>query len=184
MESVDKTNEKKTATILTDINADCLQSIFNFLNLRDLLNVADANKYIKSAADSLFVRNFGKKTIFLRVMFARSDELLEMSQHKIEVNDLKTSLRLMRCFGAFISKLEYDFSIESVPTHRSVLDRYINDYCAESLIEMEFFTISENVFEHIEKPFLNVQSLRFNYCTLGEFFSTVKDFFRFQKITN
>lgn len=119
----------------------------------------------------MFFRIFGKKTYFFRVMFASSDEMLEMSYQKIEINDLKTSLQLIRCFGALISKLEYDYSIESFPAHRNELDRYINQYCAESLTEIEFFTISEEVFENLKKPFLNVKSVRFNYCTLGKCYS-------------
>lgn len=170
MDSVDKVNDANTTTKLTDVNTDCLQIVFNYLNLRDLLNIADANKYVKSAAELIFVRIFGKKTIFLRVMFAYSEEMLEMSQQKIEINALKTSLQLMRCFGALISKLEYDYSIESFPKHRNELDWYINKYCAESLTDIEFFTISEEVFENIEKPFLNVKSVGFNYCTLGKFY--------------
>lgn len=175
MDSVDK--DANTMTKLTDVNTDCLQIVFNYLNLRDLLNIADANKHLKSAAEFVFARFFGKKTIFLRVMFAYSDDLLEMSQQKIEINALKTSLQLMRCFGALISKLEYDYSIESFPKHRNKLDWYINEYCAESLRDIEFFTISEEVFENIEKSFLNVKSLRFNYCTLGMFFSLYRNLF-------
>lgn len=169
------TEPSATPTKLTDVNIDCLQHIFNYLNLRDLLTIADANKSLRLAADEIFSRNYRKKTIFLRIMFARSIDLLEISDQKIEINDLKRSLQLIRCFGHLISKLEYDYSIDTFPKRRSEVDAYINEYCAQSLIQIEFFTITEQVFEHLKTSFENVKSVGFNYCTLGKYFSITYD---------
>lgn len=160
---------ERTILKLTDINIDCLEKIFSNLNLRDLLNVADSNKSLKQAVDLVYSRRFGPKTIFFRVIFKLSRDSIEMSHQKIEFNDLRTALQLIRCFGHLISKLEYDHSIDTYPKHRNEVDRYINEYCANSLSELQFFTTSKDVFERLEKPFLNVKTVCFNYCSLGKF---------------
>lgn len=48
------TTEKK----LTDLNVDCLEQVFLYLSLKDLLNIVHANKQLKPAAELVFARKF------------------------------------------------------------------------------------------------------------------------------
>lgn len=66
----DKENDQSTEqqaphpsfqTKLTEVNEDCLETIFLNLNLNDFLNIAHPNKELKTAADMAFTRKFGRK---------------------------------------------------------------------------------------------------------------------------
>lgn len=46
---------------ITDMNQFWLEHIFMYLDLEDLLNVADSNKYLKLATNSPFIRKYGDK---------------------------------------------------------------------------------------------------------------------------
>lgn len=52
---------------ITDINQFCLELIFTHLDLVDLLNVADSNKYLKFATHIPFVRNYAGKAFEFRL---------------------------------------------------------------------------------------------------------------------
>lgn len=97
-------------TKLTNINLDCLEKVFMDLSLDDFINIAHANKDLKVAADLAFGRKFGKTNF----------ELLRSNDHLywiddttlkefVEVPDMKSSLRLLRCFGHSISDLSIGY---------------------------------------------------------------------------
>lgn len=46
---------------LTNLIDDCLEHIFMFLDVDDMLSIADTSKQLKTAADTVFARKFGKK---------------------------------------------------------------------------------------------------------------------------
>lgn len=50
---------------LTTINDDCKEAIFKFLNLIDLLNIAETNKQLNTAVCAVFKRKYGNKGIVL-----------------------------------------------------------------------------------------------------------------------
>lgn len=51
------TAEKSIVTIdLSEVNIDCLESIFGHLDLNSLLSVCDTNKYVKVAAELIFIQ--------------------------------------------------------------------------------------------------------------------------------
>lgn len=55
---------------IDDINIDCLEHVFNYLSLMDLINVADANKYLRRAAALVFAcRSKGKMVMIMSSYF-------------------------------------------------------------------------------------------------------------------
>ena len=50
-----KTSNLINETNITDVNQYCLEQIFMHLNLEDLVNVADSNKYLKLATYVPFI---------------------------------------------------------------------------------------------------------------------------------
>lgn len=50
-------------TKCTDLNDDCLQKIFEHLNLIELFNVAVANEWLRPAAGIVYKRKFGMKKV-------------------------------------------------------------------------------------------------------------------------
>lgn len=56
---------KPEAKTITDICFECLERIFDFLDLESLLNVADTCKRLQMVAATKYGNNYGGKTIFL-----------------------------------------------------------------------------------------------------------------------
>lgn len=147
---------------LDDLNIDCLGRIFMFLELNDLLNIADSNKYLKQTADVVFVSKYGRKNLSLHcicIPYKPRDWIL--------VKELKSCLQLLRCFGKSISKL-----LLCSDSHNSTYVRlfkhivgYCEEYCAEFLTDITIVN-GEKVMKLFQKPFPNVTAVRIDRTTL------------------
>lgn len=91
---------------ITDVNYDCLEHMGNFLNLEDMLALAQSNKHMKYAVDINFARKYSKLVVRIG---ACSDTLnkkrFQMVDNHLLISDLKTAAQLIRCFGHQISRL-------------------------------------------------------------------------------
>lgn len=154
----------------TDINTDCLEKIFQCLELGDLLNVADTCKHFKEATDIVVSRKFAKKWILIDKIRASRTRLINVRNNFVELNDLKSIVQTLRLFGHLIKKLHLrggdvpkkfpeqtiDFLAKSV----GLLSFYIGNYCVVSLTEL---TIEKRIaFKLFRKPFLNVEKVKIN----------------------
>lgn len=50
-------------TKITDLNTDCMEAIFEYLEFNDLLHVAESNKLFQTAVCRVFQRNYAKKAL-------------------------------------------------------------------------------------------------------------------------
>lgn len=158
----------KTETKITDVNNDCLVRVFEYLSFDDLLSIAEANKRLRQAAGFVFARAFGTRAIYLNVTLSYREGTVEVNDERISINDLKTSLQILRNFGPWIKKLELAYAPFTFPQRREEVDRYIMKYCAASLTDLELNALAENSFKDLRKPFSNVEKVRFNFGTLGK----------------
>lgn len=173
---------------LTDVNTDCLVRIFEYLRLDDLLNIAHTNKELKTAADLTFVSSFKKERIYLDMLQKRTKtgrKRIPTRSHILEskdsnpdgehyrIEDLQTSLRLLRCFGHLIDRISIhlpDYSEHVVP--------YLTQFCADSLKDIEFVGASKAFYEDFyQKPFLNVETVRYVYPSYLKKFNQFMEFF-------
>ncbi|XP_055308471.1 uncharacterized protein LOC129572528 [Sitodiplosis mosellana] len=166
----DKSTQKKRSKLLketkiTDINCDCLEKIFEYLAIGDLLNVDDSNKWLKLAAAIVFGRKFGHKNVKITDIYPKYGALSERDG-TIVVGGLKTCLQFLRCFGESVKKLDVSF-VDSTKKHHSHVDEYINDYCADSLGQLRVYGRLTSLMKDISKPFSAVESLCFEECVLG-----------------
>lgn len=150
-----------SSTHITDVNNDCLEHIFKKLDLVGLLNVADTSTLFKQAADQAFVIKYGTLKV---VIDCRSPG------NRISVNygAIRTcgpiGLKLLRCFGHLIKRLQYRrFSI-----YRRLLsvemDRYLNEYCVNSLIDIEFYRVECTPATNLKIPYSKVEKVTFEMC--------------------
>lgn len=199
---------ESSMTKITDMNVDCLEMVFEHLDLPDLLNVADSNKELRSAAGIVFNRKYGKSLLHLNIktliqyngtsidMFrinVRSsfkydyllkkypiistkklinskpntpkiyNPIMKIENGKISITDLYTSLRVVRCFGNWISRMHIDH-LEYFESSRPCIElfRYANEYSADSLIELRV-TDNHNIIVEFPKPFAKVETVSFEY---------------------
>lgn len=123
-----------SSTKLTDINNDCLAHIFQYLNLVDLVNVADASKHMRQGVELAFNWKYGRKMVLFRDVKVSKDQLCNVDSDYIRLCDVTFCLRFFRCLGHVIKALEINFTKLDLD-HRAVVDRYINRYCMYSKID-------------------------------------------------
>lgn len=132
--------ERTSNKIITDMNFDCLEKIFKCLDQNDLINVAESNKHLRSAAKLSFKSKFGKKQM---ILFGN-----EFYRHRIE---RRRSYQMLRCFGHLIKNLKIFASDESLYLKHSSKQRiilelsksmfhlitYIKKYCKKTVTEIK-----------------------------------------------
>lgn len=158
---------------LTDLIDDCLEHIFLFVDYRDLYNIAHASKQLKAAADMAFSARVGKKKFRLHVAHPLSVPVV--AETTFDVYKLKSSLRLLRCFGHLISNLQIEVFCRSPNTHTNrmkrdmdLLLRYTKEYCSDTLVELSLHHIPNSVFDAVvTKPFTKVQIVEMLRCDLA-----------------
>lgn len=147
---------------LTNIYYDCLERIFDFLDLETLLNVAGTCKRLQIAAIAYFGEQYGGKLIRLACHSFDSYQRrpISITGDNVHIHGLEFCFPFLRCFGAKFSKmlvLSYSETVDSLNEH---LDRYINQYCADTLTSIEFLYRENFSAENFPKPFRNVSEVR------------------------
>lgn len=162
---------------LDNIFYDCLERIFDFLDLPSLLNVAGTCKRLQIAAATKFRHDHGNKRVNLYRNTGNSllryvPRIVPMEYGALRVGGLEFCFPFLRCFGAEISSLEIDYS-NVLDTQKHHLDRYINLYCADTLTS--FSCMNGHAFSNgnFSKPFKCVDTITVQWSDLG---AQLKDF--------
>lgn len=152
-------------TKITDINDDCLEQIFRHLPFRDFLNVADTTKRFKNAVELVYANKYGRvRTSLSEINPNKYIQMISSYPGKwLDVFGMIFSLKVLRLFGHLISHLVTDYA-KSEPRYWTEIERYLNKYCADSLIKIEFFTIMNGT--NFKKSFSKVESVKFTVCKL------------------
>lgn len=150
-----------------NLNMDlCLELVFLYLDLKDLVSAADANKQMKDAAELTFRCRYGKN---LFVFYTKTQHVLPSTVRVTYLDvsrDPKLCFGVLRCFGHLISKLLLDYYFSS-PLFCSRLDIYISKYSIDYVTEFEIYGY-ENALKNIQRPFPNVEKLRLILCDLDQ----------------
>lgn len=160
----DSAPEVKT---LTNIFYDCLERIFDFMELGDMLRLAHTCKRLQVAVAAKYGDDFGETEV---KMVLNGNGSIMKSPSVVEVFGLKNILPFLRCFGAKISKLHVDYDGANQP-QIDYVDEYINKYCAKTLTWITFTNKSEYSAEKFRTPFENVKNVGIYCGRLGNQFS-------------
>lgn len=152
---------------ITDLKESCLMNIFSRLDLPSLLNVAMANKHLQVVAASTFGREFGEKTFCLQNVNKFHQPRISTLDDDIYVRGLALCLPFLRCFGTSITELRvldgtYPHALiakESRSKFSCHMDRYLNQYCAETLSTLLFYGRPAFSPENFRKPFRMVRKI-------------------------
>ena len=144
---------------ITNICYDCLERIFDFLDLQSLLMVAGTCKRLQIAAAANFGDKFGSK----RIMLNPNRQLISYrDSDTIEVCSLELCLPFIRCFGAKILDLY-------LRTECDVLNQYIHQYCADTLESISLGAKSQFLNAACKKPFKSVQKADIKYIRMKNY---------------
>lgn len=154
-------------TNITDLTIDCLEEIFEYLDLPDLLNIADSHKRLNKAAAFVYIRRHRKWVVF---KFWPSPPDMVINKQFILIKDIDTFHRFLRCFSHSISVLEIiNFKSNILCCYKGVCIqsfRYIVEYCAQFLVKLRIRGYCHNIFDIAHKPFTRLVSMSIEYCVL------------------
>lgn len=150
---------------IDDVNLDCLEHVFRLLDLKDLINVAEANKQLNAAAGLAFNHKYGKLYVLLRNEKPKQGPPVEIYEDRnfISVNNRKFTFKILRLFGHYISEVSIDALYPDANRARVNYDRivqYVNEYCLESLTSFRVLRHPKNVLNALKKEFKNVEDVR------------------------
>lgn len=173
-------------TKITDLFDECLENVFNRLDLISLFNVTGSNEWLRPAARLAYKRNYGQRLVCLTAIEKRicatgagaaaCQSALVEDAGTVVVFGLKACLEFLRCLGPSIANLAIVYK-EANAKWCHYVHQYINQYCAENLATMVFLEKSSNPIEHLEKPFVNVQSVLVVKSDIGNQFASFPQWF-------
>lgn len=152
---------------LVDINDDCLQMIFEFLNLDDLVNVAEANESFIPAAVAVFSR-FHRNKEFKASLFLKPELMID----DISLQE-DAAAAFFRHFGHRLLQLSIHFYYQ----HSTTFEKMILQYCTDSLTKLHLYIPDGNNFNAIRKPFTMVEKLHMSHGLLGKQLSQISIWF-------
>lgn len=153
-------------TKLTDVNDDCLEMIFMHLDFDDFINIVHTSRLLKPAAQTAFAL---KRAFNLNILSkSRGYHKLKISDCNVTVQDLKTSLRFLRCFGHTISKLSVGGTPGIMRLNGFKMIHHVNEYCLNSLVETTFRCLPAGAFQDLKHPLIKVESVTFQNSELDQ----------------
>lgn len=155
----------KNVTKITDLNDDCLEHILKFLEIRDLIKVVDTSKYFHSAVSLAYQSRYGQLRVRL-VIYPHRYKWFDFEFRWIIVQNMTACLRFLRCFGHLISYLDIEYD-QSSHQNRIEIDKYVNKYCADSLIRLRLYSAPKWTMDSLIKPFKKVKSIKLSWCFLA-----------------
>lgn len=160
MKFTEKEEFNDDAVKITDLNDYCLVNIFDYLRLKDLLNVAQSNKILQYAALLSFKYKYGDKNLDAShaITYDENDYIFE-----------KKVRNFMLIFGDLITSIKFSYTTKLIGT--------IFKHPLKSLVKLKFRDYNRGMWKYISKLFPNVKSVSFERCYLHNENSLISEIF-------
>lgn len=152
---------------LTDVIYDCLITVFEKLDVFDLLHIAEANGRLVPATQSVFSRRHREKTVFVNLGPVSN---IGPKFYQFEVEPAAV---LCHHFGKFVSKMFINFMYQYAPA----LELEMLTHCTDSMIELRLGFCHQRNFEAMKRPWPQLQKLEVFKGTLGSKLSELNSWF-------
>lgn len=155
--------ESNAATQITDLNLDCLEKIFRYLNNYQLVIIADCmNKRLKSAVDLVFTLRHGRKLFEISVLDYHSPSYNLFSfPNKLLTYNFQLAIKLLRCFGHLLTKFHAQIIYNADEVLVGHFVAYVKRYLRfEQLKEFQFRSqpnVLDDLLNSVAKPCSNAE---------------------------
>lgn len=160
-QSVKRSKSEIPGQALINLHYDYLESIFQWLNLKDLLTMAQVNTRFHQHIHSFIARKYAKD--WIEISLDLYD--WEVDTNVFQLREMKLIIPFLRYFGHSISNLIVRFdamgSSQSLAIEKSILK-----YC-NGLKQLNLLLCRKGAFDSIKKPFKQLEVLNFTECHLG-----------------
>lgn len=150
---------------LDDLNDDCLCSIFAYLDVKDLVNVAETNSCFIPSAQSVFSQQYRNKKFVLSTFM--------IGNSAYNTIDKTFAVPFFHHFGEYVS----DLLVDCLTQHDQQVEAAILTHCAASLVSLDLVYTTTNCFKAISKPFQNIEKLTIVRSMLSQKLSDVNAWF-------
>lgn len=168
---------------------------YGLLKIQDLISFAERSRHFLTLAQNAFARTHSAKTLKIDIEDWNVTRRVSSTDSTISIKHYDLILSLLKNFGHLIPSLDITFNYELNANDEKALEisKYVNFYCADSLIKLNIDSHQANLFEEMKKPFTKVEHFsitgsaidlgNFNH-SFSELFPAVKslDLVRFQPI--
>lgn len=154
---------------ITDVNEDCLEHIFRYLNLTDLNNVAASHAHFVSTAHRVYNIVHRHKMVIIsdsghQVTASKSNSMSTSTSMKIEMEMVNvTPATYLRNFGHLVLDLTLDYiSLNGKENghHWREIERMVFKCSLKTLFKLTLQNCQGNVMEEIREPFEKTKKLR------------------------
>lgn len=140
-----------------EVGVDCQWLILDELNLYDLTQVAQTSQYFSSLATDIFRRRYSKKTFdILSTLTKNSNESISMTNDKVFIQHFEVTSAVLHTFGHLIERFAIGF-IQGYKNERVTIMKFLENYCSNSLIEINFEGFDKHVLAIFRKPLPSVE---------------------------
>lgn len=158
-----KTNAADEIIKVTDVNDYCLEHIFDYLSLNDLLNVGQSNTTFQYAAGIVFKRKYGDDVEIV----LSEDYGFECYVESLQI-DIMRFKYFISVFGNFISSISLTYDGCPDLKNKKIFEQiYKRISSLESLTEISFSGFPKGCLKKFSKPLPNVKSISLNECDLS-----------------
>lgn len=160
-------NTKHFTTQIIDLNIDCLEQIFKFVDVIDLLNISDLCEEAMIAATMVYSMYYSNR--LLKISGMNSSSSMQQSKTTISVCSSDLCTTFLNTFGFYVKKMELSYLMDlySYDDWTTVKD-LIYEKCAKNLIELNLVNCEEDIFDGISEPLINIKKLRISCSRLGK----------------
>lgn len=183
-----KENLKSTITItdmvvpiknITDLNTHCLLKVCHYLNVADLVNLAEAN--ITSSWKLGKRKKESELNRFNQIIVKAFKIKEKANEWKIIVHTKASTapedINMLRSFGRDIEALLIDYSDFNNRRYEKALEDAITNNCCKTLTSIDFENCYKDSMNELEQPFMNVERVEFRDCHLGSTLGQLKKWF-------
>lgn len=143
---------------LIDLKYDCIRSILTYLNFSDLMNVANANVYLKEVACNVFYEKYRMETFSINAdrisIHGESESMPFISTVESPLNAVGT---FFKHFGPMLTKLAFFGSKDEF--YAQWVENCIVKYCSGTLVEILLYNHVIELLSELRQPFPCVESV-------------------------
>lgn len=145
---IKRAKHSEALTKILQLNDDCFEKLFSYLELKDLGNIVMSNSRLSTSATYVFKR-FHAETLIVFDPFASNRRIYE------------NFINILEGFGDSIQRLSISFYHQHRYHNRNqrMLDLIV-EKCSKSVVELSLHNVKKDMI--ISKPFVNLQKLTFN----------------------
>lgn len=160
---------------LDEINDDCFEEIFKYLDFIDLLNLAATNQRINQVASINFSRKYSTEAVCISPtgIYITSPDVADQPDIWLPADE---TAKFVRHLGHVVGRLTIN-SLDEDDEDDLEVASLIFQHCGDSITEIVMRGLPDTITRLIQKPFGNVENIYLNRCILGSHFLQLNKWF-------